>query len=217
MADSADTPTAPKPRKPAAKKAPARTTGKTTTKPRKAATPKASAATNTSATVKKAVNKAAAAASAAASAAATAAGAKISETVESVDWKAQADQIKAQASQLTTQAGKVARDAAETAKDKTGSAMQGLAKLIADTADTVDSKLGPQYGDYARSAAHAVAGAAKSVDDADIDQLIEEARSFVRKSPAVAIGAAAIAGFVLMRLAKGSGAGVDDDKPEGTA
>jgi hypothetical protein len=151
----------------------------------------AAAASNKTQTVKRAVNRAAAATAGAASAA----GAKISE---SVDWKAQADQIK-------TQAGKVARNAAGVAKDKTGSAMQGLAKLITDTASTVDSKLGPQYGDYARSAAEAVAGAADTLDAADIDQLIEEARTFVRKSPAVAIGAAAIAGFVLMRLAKGSG------------
>ncbi|MEO8723896.1 MAG: hypothetical protein ABI395_10320 [Sphingobium sp.] len=113
------------------------------------------------------------------------------------DWKAQADQIK-------TQAAQAARNAAGTAKDKTGSAMQSLAKLIADTAGTVDAKLGPQYGDYTRTAAESVAGAAKSLDDKDIDQLLGEARDFVRKSPVIAVGAAAIAGFVLMRLAKGS-------------
>lgn len=200
MANTAESPALKKPRKPAAKKAPA---GSTPAKPRKKAAPKASTASSTTATVKNAVTKAAAAASAAA----TAAGARITESVESVDWKAQAEQLK-------TQAGKVARDAADAAKDKTGSAMQSLSKLIADTADTVDSKLGPQYGDYARSAAQAVAGAAKSVDEADIDQLIEEARTFVRKSPAVAIGAAAIAGFVLMRLAKGSSDEGDTETPE---
>ncbi|WP_336961163.1 hypothetical protein [Sphingobium aquiterrae] len=116
----------------------------------------------------------------------------------STDWKAQAGNIKAQAA-------KTARSAADTAKDKTGSTMQGLARLISDTAGTVDAKLGPQYGDYARYAAEAVAGAAKSLDAKDIDQLASEARNFVRKSPAVAIGAAAVVGFVLMRLAKGSG------------
>ena len=82
--------------------------------------------------------------------------------------------------------------------------MHSLADLINETAQTVDSKLGPQYGDYARQAADAVAGAAKSLDEKDVDQLLGEARDFVRKSPAVAIGAAAIAGYVLMRLAKGS-------------
>ena len=118
----------------------------------------------------------------------------------SVDWKAHIDPIK-------DQAGKTAKSAAGIAKEKTGTAMQSLAKLISDTAGTVDAKLGPQYGDYARQAAESVAGAADTLDAKDVDQLLGEARDFVRKSPAVAIGAAAVVGFVLMRLAKGS-----DDK-----
>jgi ElaB/YqjD/DUF883 family membrane-anchored ribosome-binding protein len=119
-------------------------------------------------------------------------------TAKASEWRDQADQIKGQAAQT-------ARAAADTAKDRAGSAMHGLARLISDTAGTVDAKLGPQYGDYARYAAEAVAGAAKSLDAKDINQLASEARDFVRKSPAVAIGAAAVVGFVLMRLAKGSG------------
>lgn len=108
-----------------------------------------------------------------------------------------------QASAFAGQAAESARSAAASAKDKTGSALHGLAKLISDTAETVDGKLGPQYGDYARQAAESVAGAAKSLDEKDIDQLVTDARDFVRKSPAVAIGAAALVGFVLMRLARG--------------
>lgn len=119
------------------------------------------------------------------------------ETVSAFDWKKQAEDV-------TAQAGKMARETATSAKAKTTTAMDGLAKLITETAQTVDSKLGPQYGDYARQAANAVAGAAKSLDSKDVDQLLGEARNFVRKSPAVAIGAAAIAGYVLMRLARGS-------------
>lgn len=117
-----------------------------------------------------------------------------------VDWKTHVDPLK-------EQAAKTAKSAAGAAKEKTGSAMQSLAKLISETAGTVDAKLGPQYGDYARQAAETVAGAADTLDGKDVDQLMAEARDFVRKSPAVAIGAAAVVGFVLMRLAKGS-----DDK-----
>lgn len=119
------------------------------------------------------------------------------KATENVDWKAHGEQLKDQAT-------KTARTAADAAKERTGSAMQNLSKLISDTASTVDAKLGPQYGDYARYAAEAVAGAAKSLDEKDVDQLVGDARDFVRKSPAVAIGAAAVVGFVLMRLAKGS-------------
>ncbi len=119
------------------------------------------------------------------------------ESVSAFDWKKQAEDV-------TAQASKMAKDTAVTAKTKTSSAMDGLAKLITETAQTVDSKLGPQYGDYARKAANAVAGAAKSLDGKDVEELLGDARNFVRKSPAVAIGAAAIAGYVLMRLARGS-------------
>ncbi|MDQ4419861.1 hypothetical protein OOT33_05325 [Sphingobium sp. DEHP117] len=119
------------------------------------------------------------------------------ESVSAFDWKKQAEDV-------TAQASKMAKDTATTAKTKTTSAMDGLAKLITETAQTVDSKLGPQYGDYARKAANAVAGAAKSLDGKDVEELLGDARNFVRKSPAVAIGAAAIAGYVLMRLARGS-------------
>lgn len=113
------------------------------------------------------------------------------------DWRAQAEDFAGQAKDA-------ALNGATSAKNATGEALHGLSKLIADTAETVDSKLGPQYGDYARKAAQAVSGAAKSLDDKDIDQLAEDARNFVRKSPAVAIGAAAIVGFVLMRMMRGS-------------
>lgn len=122
------------------------------------------------------------------------------DKLNSVDWKAHIDPIK-------EQAGKTALSAAGVAKEKTGTAMQSLAKLIADTAGTVDAKLGPQYGDYARQAAESVAGAANTLDGKEVEELLTEARDFVRKSPAVAIGAAAVVGYVLMRLAKGS-----DDK-----
>lgn len=128
---------------------------------------------------------------------ATAAEARGEDAKTGTDWREQA-------SEFAETAKTTARDAATTAKNTTGDALHGLSKLIAETAETVDSKLGPQYGDYARKAAETVAGAADSLDAKDIDQLTEEARNFVRKSPAVAIGAAAVVGFVLMRMMRGS-------------
>ena len=38
------------------------------------------------------------------------------------------------------------------------------------------------------------------LDEKDVDVIAEDARQFVRKSPALAIGAAAAVGFVLARL-----------------
>lgn len=110
--------------------------------------------------------------------------------------------LREQADVLKTQASNTARSAAVTGKEKAGTAMQSLSKMIGDTASNLDEKLGSQYGDYARYAAEAIAGAAATLDRKDIDELVSDARDFVRKSPAVAIGTAAIVGFVLMRLAK---------------
>jgi len=110
-----------------------------------------------------------------------------------------------QANEFAETAKATARDAATTAKNTTGDALAGLSKLISETAETVDSKLGPQYGDYARKAAETLAGASRTLDEKDIDELTEDARNFVRRSPAVTIGAAAVVGFVLMRMMRGGG------------
>lgn len=95
-----------------------------------------------------------------------------------------------------------ARAAAEKGKDKATEAATSIGKLIRDSASTIDDKVGTQYGDYARSAADAVEGFAGKVDAKDVDDIVADARDFVRKSPAVAIGAAAAIGFVLARLVR---------------
>lgn len=124
------------------------------------------------------------------------------EKAAATDWKAEGEHIKVKATHA-------AKEAADATRAKTGAAMEALSRLVNETAKTVDAKLGPNYGDYARQAAETVAGAVKSIDVKDIDKLLGEARDFVRKSPAVSIGAAAVAGFVLMRLAKGGDAAED--------
>jgi ElaB/YqjD/DUF883 family membrane-anchored ribosome-binding protein len=98
------------------------------------------------------------------------------------------------------QAGEKARDAAARGKERATEAMGGIGKIIRESADTIDDKVGKQYGDYARSAADAVDGFADKVDAKDVDALVEDARQFIRKSPAVAIGAAAAIGFILARV-----------------
>jgi ElaB/YqjD/DUF883 family membrane-anchored ribosome-binding protein len=98
------------------------------------------------------------------------------------------------------QAGDKARDAANRGKERAAEAMGGIGKIIRESADTIDEKVGKQYGDYARTAADTVDGFADKVDGQDVDALVEDARQFIRKSPAVAIGAAAAIGFVLARV-----------------
>ena len=111
--------------------------------------------------------------------------------------------IKEDATSFANQASAKAREPATKGKDKAAETVGSLAKMLEDSADTGDSKFGKQYGDYARSAATTVAGLASSLDQKDLDELAGATRDFVKKSPAVAVGAAAVIGFVLARMLKG--------------
>lgn len=114
--------------------------------------------------------------------------------------------IKESASSLAKQATDKARDYVAESKARAGGALDEVSKLMADAADTVDDKLGAQYGQYARSAANGIAGFSESLKGKEIEDMIADARDFVRKSPVVAIGIAAAMGFAVARVVK---AGID--------
>lgn len=113
--------------------------------------------------------------------------------------------VKSDMSDFKAKATDSAKAAAEKGKDRATEAVGSIGKLIRDSAATIDDNVGKQYGDYARSAADMVEGFAGKMDAKDVDALAEDAREFVRKSPAVAIGAAAAIGFVLARLVRSGG------------
>lgn len=91
---------------------------------------------------------------------------------------------------------------AEDGKARASSALVGLSQLITDNASTLDEKVGVKYGDYARGAARSVQDAAARLDEKTIDELGEDAKEFVRTSPAMALGLAAAAGYLLGRVFK---------------
>ncbi len=110
--------------------------------------------------------------------------------------------LREEASTIFAQAGEKVRKAANTGKDSASNAMGDMASMVEDVAKTLDDRLGAQYGDYARKAASAVSGVADSLKSKEVDELLDNARDFVRQKPAVAIGAAAAVGFLLTRLIK---------------
>lgn len=122
---------------------------------------------------------------------------------------AQEESLRDQAGNFASQAGAKMKDAATQGKDKASGALDELSGMVGDLAKTLDEKVGAQYGDYARKAASAVSSAAGSIKSKDVEELIDDARTFVREKPVIAIGAAAAVGFVLTRLFK---AGSDEDK-----
>lgn len=95
-----------------------------------------------------------------------------------------------------------AREAAASGKDKASEALEGFGKILRESADQIDEKVGTQYGEYARKAADAVDDFATKMDAKQVDDILEDTRQFIRKSPGVAVGAAAAIGFVLARLVR---------------
>ena len=115
---------------------------------------------------------------------------------------------------LSGQAADKARGLVSQGLERGGEALASVSKLIGDTASGLDERLGPQYGDYARKAATTVEETANRLAAKDADELIEDTREFVRKSPGVALAGAAVLGFALVRLVK-SGLDQGNDKDRG--
>ena len=110
--------------------------------------------------------------------------------------------MKTEFANMKDKAADRAREAAESGKDKASEALEGFGKILRDSAGQIDEKVGAQYGDYARKAADAVDDLAGKMDAKRVDDILEDTRQFIRKSPGVAIGAAAAIGFVLARLVR---------------
>ncbi len=115
---------------------------------------------------------------------------------KSGDWAADAKDLAGQARDR-------AAELAAEGKTRTSDALSSLGKIVADNAGTSDDKLGARYGDYARTAARSMQETAAKIEAKDLNELGEDAKEFVRKSPGVAIGLAAVAGFLVARLFKG--------------
>lgn len=127
-----------------------------------------------------------------------------------IDRGAVLNKIRSGREKLSSQAADKTRGLVSQGLEKSAEALANVGKLVGDTADGLDERLGAEYGDYARRAATAIDDAANSLASKDADELIDDTREFVRKSPGVALAGAAIVGFALARLIK-SGLARDDD------
>jgi len=121
-------------------------------------------------------------------------------------------QVRDQVTSLRSQATERARGFADEGKGKVTGLLEDVSEVINDAARSVDERLGADYGDYAHRAADAVAGFAGRIRGKSVDDIMDDTKDFVRKSPVVAIGIAAVAGFALIRVIK---AGLDDARGGG--
>ena len=124
------------------------------------------------------------------------------------------DKVRSGGKDLSGQAADKARGLVGQGLERGSEALANVSKMIGDTADGIEERLGPEYGDYARRAATAIESTASNLAAKDPDELIDDTREFIRKSPGVALAGAAIAGFAIARLLKSglSGSGEGSDK-----
>ena len=112
------------------------------------------------------------------------------------------DTLRTSGEKLSGQAADKARGLVGQGLERSSEALANVSKLVGDTAAQLDERLGSQYGDYARRAATTIEDTANKLAAKDADELIDDTRSFVRKSPGVALAGAAVLGFALVRLVK---------------
>ena len=115
--------------------------------------------------------------------------------------------------QFASQAGDKARGLVSQGLERTAETLANVSKMVGDTADGIEERLGPEYGDYARKAAGAIENVANTIAEKDADELLDDTRNFVRNSPGIALAGAAVVGFVVARLIK-SGLATDEDDDE---
>ena len=125
--------------------------------------------------------------------------------------------LRSQTESLRGQAGDRVREFADGGKSRASDTLDELSKVVADAAESIEERLGGDYADYARKAGDAISEFADTLRRKEVDELYDDVRSAVRKSPVVAIGLAAAVGFTLVRLVKaGMPDQSDDDGKSGT-
>ncbi len=117
--------------------------------------------------------------------------------------KDQSSDLMAEAKNYGEQAKGKASELAVDGKAKASGAISTFGKYVAENASVVDEKMGEKYGDYARTASRSLQETAAKLDAKSVDELTEDAREAVRKSPGLALGIAAVAGYMISRMFRG--------------
>jgi hypothetical protein len=87
-------------------------------------------------------------------------------------------------------------------KAQVSSTLGGLAEAVRDIAVKLDGNGAGPVAKYVHDAADTVLGWSDLVDRKTVDELLDDTRTLVRTSPALAVGLAVAAGFVVSRLVR---------------
>ena len=119
--------------------------------------------------------------------------------------------VRGEATKLRGQATDRVRSAAEDGKLRASETLDGFARSIHDVAGNLEEQVGPQLAQYAHRAADSLDEFSTTLRNKSVDELVDDTRNFVRRSPAIAIGAALAVGFALSRFLKATAT----DEPRG--
>lgn len=112
------------------------------------------------------------------------------------------DSVKDGANKLTAQATERARGAAEEGKAQASQTVRSLASSTREAAKQFEGTQAEMLTSYITGAADSIDSFAGQLDEKSVDELLDDFRELVRRSPAIAIGAAATVGFMISRFAK---------------
>ena len=87
-------------------------------------------------------------------------------------------------------------------KAQISSGLGGLADAVREIAAKLDGNGAAPLARYVHEAADTVDGWSRAVEQKSVDDLIGDTRTLVRTSPAVAVGLALAAGFVVARVVR---------------
>jgi len=122
----------------------------------------------------------------------------------SQDFAQTADEITSAAREAAGQAVEETRDFAEQKKDAGADNMARLGEAVHGAADELGREL-PQAAGFIHSAADTLQGAASSLRERSIEDMVDGFRDFARRQPAAAFAGSVLAGFALARFLKSSG------------
>lgn len=112
------------------------------------------------------------------------------------------DDVQAKADGFAADVLEKATQAAYEGKTKTSQALVGISNVIDENATLIDEKVGPQYGDYVRTATQSLRKTADKLEGKSFEELASDTREYVRTSPWQAVGMAVFAGYLIGRIAK---------------
>jgi ElaB/YqjD/DUF883 family membrane-anchored ribosome-binding protein len=118
------------------------------------------------------------------------------------DIAAKAKTIGATAQNVRAQTGETVRSFAEEGKAQVAATLEGLVKAAQEFAERIGPAESTPVARFAHEAANALGDWSSTVNEKSVDELLEDGRTLVRKSPAVALGVAVAAGFALSRFLK---------------